>query len=275
MNIRFIKKIGSTALALLFLFAALPTWALTATQVAKLVAADGAAGDIFGDQVVLDGDTALVSSNFDDDNGIDSGSAYVFVRSTTSDPCPVTGTADPWCQQAKLLAADGMSGDKFGFSMVLDDDTALIGAILDDDNGSNSGSAYVFVRNTTSDPCPVTGTADSWCQQAKLLPADGSANDSFGYRVGLDRDVAVVSALGDDDNGIDSGSAYVFVRNTTSDPCPETGTADPWCQQAKLLPADGRAKALPISRKTSTKTGACIFSYVIDFAWVSGLMGKD
>jgi hypothetical protein len=48
---------------------------------------------------------------------------------------------------AKLLASDGAAGDLFGGlhrSVALSGETAVIGAICDDDNGSRSGSAYVF-----------------------------------------------------------------------------------------------------------------------------------
>ena len=47
-------------------------------------------------------------------------------------------------QAQKLTAFDGAAGDQFGFSVALDGSTALIGALGDDDNGSNSGSAYIF-----------------------------------------------------------------------------------------------------------------------------------
>ena len=47
-------------------------------QVAKLTAADPAVEDSFGFAVAVRGTTALVGSRFDDDAGIDSGSAYVF-----------------------------------------------------------------------------------------------------------------------------------------------------------------------------------------------------
>ena len=83
----------------------------------------------------------------------DSGSAYVFTR---------TGTT--WTQQAKLLASDGEAGEQFGYYVSLDGDTALIGADMDDDNGVDSGSAYIFTR---------TGT--TWTQQAKLLASDGAS----------------------------------------------------------------------------------------------------
>ena len=50
-------------------------------------------------------------------------------------------------QQAKLTAADGAAGDRFGFSVAVSGNTAVIAAETDDDNGFNSGSAYVFAFN--------------------------------------------------------------------------------------------------------------------------------
>ncbi len=180
------------------------TW----TQQAKLTAGDGVANDQFGISVALSGDTALVGAHYDDDKGADSGSAYVFTRS---------GTA--WTQQAKLTALDGAAGDYFGLSVALSGDTALVGAYYDDDKGSASGSAYVFTRSGTT-----------WTQQAKLLAADGAAEDRFGFGVALSGETALVGAYQDDDKGADSGSAYVFTRSGTT-----------WTQQAKLTAGDGAA----------------------------------
>jgi hypothetical protein len=55
-----------------------------------------------------------------------------------------------WAQQDKLLASDGAAGDRFGRAVAVSGDTAVVGAVLDDDNGSFSGSAYVFVRSGSS-----------------------------------------------------------------------------------------------------------------------------
>ena len=100
------------------------------SQPAKLTASDGAAGDGFGGPSIS-GDTALIGAPEDDDQGEDSGSAYVFVRDGTS-----------WSQQAKLTAGDGAEYDQFG-SVSISGDTALVGAPGDE-------SAYVFVRGGTS-----------------------------------------------------------------------------------------------------------------------------
>ena len=90
----------------------------------------------FGDRVSIDGDTMVIGAYKDDDDGSDSGSAYVFTRDTVQ--------LDAGCQ-----ATDG--ADRFGGSVSIDGDTMVIGAYKDDDKGSDSGSAYVFTRNTPGD----------------------------------------------------------------------------------------------------------------------------
>ncbi len=169
------------------------TW----TTQAKLLASDGQGEDFFGDFVSLSGDTALIGAAGDDDNGGWSGSAYVFTR-----------TDSTWTQQAKLLASDGYAWDYFGDSVSLSGDTALITAPQDDDNGDDSGSAYVFTR---------TGT--TWEEQQKLVASDGQEGDTFGWlSVSLDGDSAIIGSCRDDDNGLDSGSAYVFTKVSENQP---------------------------------------------------------
>jgi hypothetical protein len=180
-------------------------------QVAKLTASDGAANERFGNSVSISGDYAIVAAYWDSDNGTLSGSAYIF---TPNDVDP-----NNWDQVAKLTAADGASFDFFGNSVSISGDYAVVGALWDDDSGSNSGSAYVFQRIDTT-----------WFEQAKLLAADGAADDHFGNSVSISGNYAIVGASRDDDNATDSGSAYVFQRIDTT-----------WFEQAKLLAADGAA----------------------------------
>ena len=169
-------------------------------QLAKLLADDGMANDNFGHSVAINGTTVIVGAWFADDNGPESGSAYLFDTTTGK-------------QIAKLLPDDGSAGDAFGGSVAIGDAIAIVGAPLDDDNGTNAGSAYLF--DTT------TGR-----QIAKLLPKDGAADDWFGQSVAISGTTAIVGARADNDNGLRSGSAYLF--DTT------TGR-----QIAKLLPDDG------------------------------------
>ena len=59
----------------------------------------------------------------------------------------------------------------------------------------------------------VLAPSSSWAdEQAKLTASDGADFDQFGFSVSVSGDTAVVGASGDDDDGIDSGSAYVFER---------------------------------------------------------------
>ena len=130
-----------------------------------------------------------------------------------SDLAPIRGlrrltqTSVEYLQRAKLTASDGAAGDRFGRSVSIDGDTMVIGALYDDDDGSNSGSAYVFTRDTAGD------LASNWTQVAKLTAGtDGAAGDNLGWSVSIDGDTIAITAYFDDDKGIDSGSAYVFSK---------------------------------------------------------------
>ena len=172
-------------------------------QQARLTASDGATTDYFGFAVANQKDTALVGAPW---HGTGAGAAYVFVR---------TGTV--WSQQAKLTASDRATGDKFGWSVGLYGDDAIVGASEDDDRGMESGSAYVFVR---------TGTV--WSQQAKLTASDGDINDAFGLAADISASGVLVGAPMDDDRGKDSGSAYSFVRVGTK-----------WISSLKITASNG------------------------------------
>ncbi|MCX7427752.1 MAG: Ig-like domain-containing protein [Planctomycetia bacterium] len=177
-------------------------------QIAKLVASDGAAADYFGCSVSISGTRAIIGADLDDDGGTSSGSAYIFEN-----------TGDGWIQVAKLTADDDAADDYFGCSVSISGTRAIIGADLDDDGGTSSGSAYIF-----------EDTGDGWIQVAKLTADDGAAADHFGHSVSISGNTAVVGAHGDDDDGDDSGSAYVFE---------DTGSG--WTQVAKLTASDGTA----------------------------------
>lgn len=187
------------------------TW----TQQATLVPGDGDVQDRFGMQVAVGGDIALVGAEWDEDpNGEKGGSVYVFERE-----------AGDWPEQAKLTPADGDDWDKFGSALATDGETALIGALLDEDpNGAGAGSVYVYERD-----------GGAWTQRTKLAadePAEDTWDDRFGHAVALDGDTAVVGTLSDDEpNGPKSGAAYVFHRD-----------GGDWTQQATLAADDGDAE---------------------------------
>ncbi|MEO5914979.1 MAG: FG-GAP repeat protein [Luteolibacter sp.] len=173
---------------------------------ATLVASDATEGDQFGYSLSISGDVAVIGAPYDDGAGVDSGSAYVFVRD-----------GDTWTQQQKLIAGDSAAGDQFASSVAISGDTLVVGAWGTDDAGGNSGSAYVFVHE-----------GNSWIQKQKLTASDGSADDFFGESVAISDNTIVVGAVYDSAVAAQSGSAYVFVRNGAS-----------WTQQQKLTAFDG------------------------------------
>ena len=184
------------------------------TQRAKLTASEGAAGNYFGNSVSISGDCAIVGAWLNDTNGTNTGSAYIFYRHQ--------GGTNHWGQQARLTAADATLQDRFGYSVSINGELTIVGAIGDDPNGDYSGSAYIFRHN-----------GSTWAQQAKLTAADGAQSDKFGRSVSIDGYYAIVGAYWNDDNGTDSGSAYIFAPNNL-DP-------NNWDQKVKLTASDAAA----------------------------------
>jgi len=224
----------------------------SSTQLRRLTASDGSFGDDLGTSVAIDGNFSLIGAPDDGDNGIGSGSAYLFNI--------ITGN-----QVTKFTADDGAIQDAFGWSVAIDGNFALIGAPDDDDNANGSGSAYLFDLTTgnqlfkfTADVAmagaafgssvalngnwaiigaPIelnsqfnTGSAyifdiTTGNQITKLAPQGGG---QFGASVALDGNIALVGARFDNELGIRSGSAYLFDVTTGQ-------------QIHKLLAEDGAA----------------------------------
>ncbi|MCP4594668.1 MAG: hypothetical protein GY842_28380, partial [bacterium] len=181
---------------------------------ARLAAEDGARRDEFGWCVSINGDIVIVGAHGDDDHGDYSGSAYVF-RFHPGDP-------GAWEQEAKLTASDGYRYDYFGHCVSIGSGLAIVGAFQDDDNGSASGSAYLFRYHP--------GAPNLWAQEAKLTASDGAATDYFGRAVAIMRGTALVGAYRDDDHGDSSGSIYVFRHNH--------GSPGVWEQEKKITAVD-------------------------------------
>jgi hypothetical protein len=216
------------------------------TQEAYLKASNTEAIDSFGYSVAISGDTVVVGAGNEDSGGTgvnneqpgqrdnslgSSGAAYVFVRD-----------AGMWRQQAFLKASNTGQYDHFGFSVAIAGDSIAIGAIGEgskatgansespgqaDDSAPGSGAVYVFTRN-----------GGAWSQQAYLKASNPEVNDGFGFTLAIDDDTLVVGASGEDsaatgvdnmnpgqgnNSKLDSGAAYVFVRNHGA-----------WSQQAYL-----------------------------------------
>ncbi len=142
----------------------------------KLTASDATSAESFGSSIAVSGDTAVIGAAFSDSLGNGSGAAYVFERQAD-------GT---WLESQKLLPSDLEPGDTFGNDVAIQGELLLVGAAEKDDAGSDAGAVYVFQRQL--------GT---WVQIQKLFASDASNNASFGHRLHLSSDRAVISLQSD------------------------------------------------------------------------------
>jgi hypothetical protein len=170
-------------------------------ETAKLVAPQVGEGDFFGWSVAVSGDTVVVGVN-STTSPPNAQVAHVFVHNGAG-----------WSHQAKLRGHDMMNGDNFGWAVAIEGQTVMVGAGLDDDLGTSSGSVYVFER---------TGT--TWHEKAKLLASDGQSGARFGWSIALDGDRAVI---GNTPSSHPIGAAYVFERINQN-----------WVETAKLETSD-------------------------------------
>ncbi len=159
--------------------------------------------DEFGRSVALDGNNVLTGKTIDIPIPFLFGQAHLFDASTGNllqtfrDPTPT-------------------SRDEFGSSVAVDSNNVLIGAPLDDTNGTNVGQAHLFdastgnLLQTFNDPTPT-------------------GSDEFGRSVTLNGNNVLIGARFDDTNGTSVGQAHLFdastgnLLQTFNDPTPTSG----------------------------------------------------
>jgi len=116
-----------------------------------------------------------------------------------------------------LAASDANADDRFGISVAIDGDIAVVGAYQNDANAPDCGAAYIY---------ELSGS--QWVERQKLAASDASSGDKFGRSVAIDGDTIVVGSYYGDNTEPNTGVAYVFTR---------TGAL--WTQQQKLFASDG------------------------------------
>jgi len=178
------------------------------TEDAVLEASDGGTGDAFGTSVSTSGGTVLIGARQGYNGNIGAGAAYVFVQSGSS-----------WTEEAKLTPPLGKSFDKFGNSVSLVGNTAIVGAPNATGSSATSGAVYAFTRSGTT-----------WTLAQKISPPGGSNGDLFGYSVDLFQQAIVAGAPGDDDAALNAGAAYKFSKSGSS-----------WALNQKIVPITGQA----------------------------------
>lgn len=168
-------------------------------QQAKLQSGNKYVNAWFGHSVALsvDGNTALISARQETVSGKTmAGALYAFTRSS----------GGVWTQQQRIVVSNPKTDMNLGHTISLSDDgnIALVGALADSTYGTDSGSAFFFVRNN-----------GVWTQQQKVYSSDIEVGDWFGISTALSAtgDIAVIGARQEATGGAGTGSAYVFVRN--------------------------------------------------------------
>jgi len=178
-----------------------------------MTANDGEAFDQFGFSVSLSGNRLLVGAIGPNDGERNKGAAYVFDRSSAQ--------SQPWKESAKLLANDGELLDRFGNSVALSGNTALISAPGKvSHNPLRRQIAYVFV--TAGAPGNV------WTQQARLILGEGYPYGSLA--VALSGNTAVIGTGSEYVDGrMNQGTVRVFKRSGTT-----------WTTRQQIVAGDGR-----------------------------------
>ena len=182
--------------------------ATTLDEHTALFAPDGQNQDALG-PVSMSGDVIVTGAPGHDHLADNSGGAYVFGRTQTGE----------WTLVQELLPDAGRSWEQFGLSVAVDANVLVVGAPGHASQANLPGRAYVFRRS-----------GGSWVLEQVLTASDGATDDMFGTSVAVASPWIVVGAWEDDDQGNQSGSAYVFRYDGST-----------WTEVAKLVPPDGQA----------------------------------
>ncbi len=201
------KSKFSILFSILFLTISNSVYALTANEITKLLAPDGADGDSFGQFISIDNTTMAIGAIRHDDNGVDTGSVYIFDKDVNGD----------WQQTAKLNASDGIANDRFGAQVALKGDALFVGSIADNGISYDKGAVYVFNR--------ISGI---WVESAKLIQPDPGTgiNSSFATALSTDGDTVLVGSSHYDAAGTNAGAVFVY----------ESDTSGNWNYQTTILP---------------------------------------
>lgn len=165
--------------------------------VQKIVASDRAEYDEFGSSVSISGNYAIVGAIYEDEDASGgntmstAGTAYIFKRDEQG----------KWNQVQKIVASDRTSGNKFGSSVSMFGDYALVGAIGAEwrDGASftkKAGAVYIFEMDDQ----------DNWNEVQKIY-GDPTYEGKFGVSVSISGSYATIGA--DEDAGV----AYFFERD--------------------------------------------------------------
>ena len=205
---------------------------LDGTNEVKITASDAAQSDEFGFSVAIGNSKVAIGARGEGTGG----AVYVY---------NLDGTGE-----VKITPSDTASNDDFGSAVAIGNSKVYVGSRSDDDNGSSSGSVYIYnldgtgeVKITASDGVSFARFGSSLAighdklvvgapfdnpagdppsggsvyvydldgtNELKIRSSDVASGDDFGHAVAIGSNKIVVGAYGDDDGASGTGSVYVY-----------------------------------------------------------------
>ena len=149
-------------------------------------------GEVFAQAISLDGDTLVVGDQLEPVNGNNqAGAAFVFERNE--------GGMDTWGEVAMLVASDGESNDRFGFSVDVKGNRLAVGAVEVAVEENDEGAVYLFERDDNG----------NWLERDRALGMEQSA--SLGSSVAVDGNAVVAGALGNSEVNQLAGAVHTYL----------------------------------------------------------------
>ena len=184
-------------------------------EIKKIQAGDGLEWDQFGEEVAIHGENIIVNATGVDTGGENAGAAYIFSKNH--------GGADNWGLVKKIQSSDIEEKDRFGGSVAISDDYAIVSAEREDVGGEQAGAAYIFYKNE--------GGANNWGEVKKIQASDKQANAQFGVSMSLSTDhYLLISAPNEGECALGSGAVYLFHK--------DEGGADNWGEVQRITTSD-------------------------------------
>jgi len=155
---------------------------------ATLPVADNTSGDQFGWSIAVSGDLVVVGARYDDDaaNGVDSGSATIFDRSSGN-----------WVNEGKLTASDGQTNDHFGWDVATNGEAVVVGAPDTEGPLVDVGAFYVF-----------SDSGSGWLEDALTVPSTDATFTNI-------HEVGTSTALSGETLFVGAHGTDIFINSTS------------------------------------------------------------
>eukprot|EP01084_Bolivina_argentea_P172419 298663_1 len=176
------------------------------SEIQKLQASDANIHDWFGSSVTISDNNEYIIIGTTGDSSV-----YIYKLNNN-------GLFD---EIQKLQASDKESGDLFGVTVAISNESIVIGASDKDvRSNTNAGCVYVFELNNTN---------GLFYETQKLHAINAQSNDKFGFSLSILNDYIIVGTPYKDTVGTNSGSVYIFERDIDT---------NSWNQTQKLQSSD-------------------------------------